>query len=69
MVILVLVCNLDQFKVFGLVILVGVFFVGLFGCGKILLVKVVVNEFGLNFIFVKGFELLNMYVGESECVV
>uniref|UniRef100_A0A8C4IJG8 Nuclear VCP like n=1 Tax=Dicentrarchus labrax TaxID=13489 RepID=A0A8C4IJG8_DICLA len=38
-------------------------------CGKTLLAKAVANESGLNFISVKGPELLNMYVGESERAV
>ena len=36
------------------------------GTGKTLLAKAVACESGLNFISVKGPELLNMYVGESE---
>eukprot|EP00756_Hemistasia_phaeocysticola_P051677 Hpha_TRINITY_DN26849_c0_g1::TRINITY_DN26849_c0_g1_i1::g.17299::m.17299/K13339/PEX6, PXAAA1; peroxin-6 len=36
------------------------------GCGKTLLAKGVATECGLNFISVKGPELINMYVGESE---
>ena len=36
------------------------------GCGKTLVAKAVANESGLNFISVKGPELLNKYVGESE---
>lgn len=36
------------------------------GCGKTLLAKAVANESGANFISVKGPELLNKYVGESE---
>lgn len=39
------------------------------GCGKTLLAKAVANEAGVNFISVKGPELLNMYVGESERAV
>lgn len=39
------------------------------GCGKTLLAKAVANEAGINFISVKGPELLNMYVGESERAV
>lgn len=34
--------------------------------GKTLLAKAVANQSGANFISVKGPELLNMYVGESE---
>ena len=36
------------------------------GCGKTLLAKALANQSGANFISVKGPELLNMYVGESE---
>lgn len=36
------------------------------GCGKTLLAKAVANESHCNFISVKGPELLNKYVGESE---
>lgn len=39
------------------------------GCGKTLLAKAIANEAGINFISVKGPELLNMYVGESERAV
>lgn len=36
------------------------------GCSKTLLVKALATESGLNFMAVKGAELLSMYVGESE---
>lgn len=36
------------------------------GCGKTLIAKAVANEAGANFIHIKGPELLNKYVGESE---
>ncbi len=36
------------------------------GCGKTLLAKALATEAGVNFISVKGPELLSMYVGESE---
>jgi len=36
------------------------------GCGKTLLAKALATETGVNFISVKGPELLSMYVGESE---
>jgi AAA+ superfamily predicted ATPase len=39
------------------------------GCGKTLVAKAVANESGANFISIKGPELLNKYVGESERAV
>ncbi|PWA67883.1 cell division cycle 48C [Artemisia annua] len=39
------------------------------GCGKTLIAKAVANEAGANFIHIKGPELLNKYVGESERAV
>jgi ATP-dependent 26S proteasome regulatory subunit len=36
------------------------------GCGKTLLASVVAKECGLNFISVKGPEILNKYIGASE---
>eukprot|EP00922_Rhytidocystis_sp_ex-Travisia-forbesii_P041134 GHVS01061387.1.p1 GENE.GHVS01061387.1~~GHVS01061387.1.p1 ORF type:complete len:757 (+),score=145.70 GHVS01061387.1:190-2460(+) len=47
----------------------GVLLYGPPGCGKTLLAKAVANESGANFISVKGPELLNKYVGESEKAV
>nr|XP_012606765.1 nuclear valosin-containing protein-like isoform X2 [Microcebus murinus] len=69
MAILAPVRNPDQFKALGLVTPAGVLLAGPPGCGKTLLAKAVANESGLNFISVKGPELLNMYVGESERAV
>ncbi|XP_072292409.1 nuclear valosin-containing protein-like isoform X2 [Eucyclogobius newberryi] len=59
----------EQFKALGLGAPSGVLLAGPPGCGKTLLAKAVANESGLNFISVKGPELLNMYVGESERAV
>lgn len=39
------------------------------GCGKTLLAKAIASEAALNFLSVKGPELLNKYVGESEKAV
>uniref|UniRef100_A0A3Q1NJJ8 Nuclear valosin-containing protein-like n=2 Tax=Bos TaxID=9903 RepID=A0A3Q1NJJ8_BOVIN len=69
MAILAPVRNPDQFRALGLVTPAGVLLAGPPGCGKTLLAKAVANESGLNFISVKGPELLNMYVGESERAV
>ncbi|KAH6792622.1 cell division cycle 48C [Perilla frutescens var. hirtella] len=39
------------------------------GCGKTLIAQAVANEAGANFIYIKGPEILNKYVGESELAV
>ncbi|OIT22303.1 PREDICTED: cell division control protein 48 homolog C [Nicotiana attenuata] len=39
------------------------------GCGKTLIAKAVANEAGANFIHIKGPEILNKYVGESELAI
>ncbi|KAM5301503.1 nuclear valosin-containing protein-like isoform 2-T2 [Glossophaga mutica] len=69
MAILAPVRNPEQFQELGLGTPAGVLLAGPPGCGKTLLAKAVANESGLNFISVKGPELLNMYVGESERAV
>uniref|UniRef100_F7F9D8 Nuclear VCP like n=1 Tax=Ornithorhynchus anatinus TaxID=9258 RepID=F7F9D8_ORNAN len=69
MAILAPVRNPEQFKALGLLAPAGILLAGPPGCGKTLLAKAVANESGLNFISVKGPELLNMYVGESERAV
>ena len=56
----------ERFKALGLDVPAGVLFFGPPGCGKTLLAKAVANQSGANFISVKGPELLNMFVGESE---
>lgn len=59
----------EQFAELGISASSGVLLCGPPGCGKTLLAKAVANEAGINFISVKGPELLNMYVGESEKAV
>jgi ribosome biogenesis ATPase len=58
-----------QFEGLGLPSSSGVLLVGPPGCGKTLVAKAIANEAGINFISVKGPELINMYVGESERAV
>ncbi|GMM34931.1 AAA family ATPase peroxin 6 [Saccharomycopsis crataegensis] len=47
----------------------GILFYGPPGTGKTLLAKAIATNFSLNFFSVKGPELLNMYIGESEANV
>ncbi|KAK5150600.1 hypothetical protein LTR04_006781, partial [Oleoguttula sp. CCFEE 6159] len=47
----------------------GILFYGPPGTGKTLLAKAIATEFSLNFFSVKGPELLNIYIGESEANV
>ncbi|KAH9907989.1 AAA-domain-containing protein [Xylariomycetidae sp. FL2044] len=56
----------EQFANVGIEAPSGVLLYGPPGCGKTLLAKAVANESKANFISVKGPELLNKYVGESE---
>lgn len=58
-----------KFFTSGLKIPAGILLFGPPGCGKTLLAKAVAAESGANFISVKGPELLNKYVGESERAV
>ncbi|XP_057376797.1 nuclear valosin-containing protein-like isoform X1 [Daphnia carinata] len=59
----------QHYEALGLSSPSGVLLCGPPGCGKTLLAKAIANEAGINFISVKGPELLNMYVGESERAV
>jgi len=59
----------EEFESLGLPASSGVLLAGPPGCGKTLVAKAIANEAGINFISVKGPELLNMYVGESERAV
>ncbi|CAB4423522.1 unnamed protein product [Rhizophagus irregularis] len=56
----------ELFSRVGITAPAGVLLWGPPGCGKTLLAKAVANESHINFISVKGPELLNKYVGESE---
>lgn len=56
----------ERFERFGLKSPQGVLLYGPPGCGKSLLARAVARESGANFISVKGPELMNKYVGESE---
>ncbi|XP_018416622.1 PREDICTED: spermatogenesis-associated protein 5 isoform X2 [Nanorana parkeri] len=47
----------------------GVLLYGPPGCSKTMIAKAIANESGLNFLTVKGPELMNKYVGESERAV
>ncbi|THH10049.1 hypothetical protein EW145_g1602 [Phellinidium pouzarii] len=59
----------ELFKQVGISAPCGVLLWGPPGCGKTLLAKAVANESKANFISIKGPELLNKYVGESERAV
>ncbi|XP_058740743.1 cell division cycle protein 48 homolog [Vicia villosa] len=59
----------DKFDKFGMAPSKGVFIYGPPGCGKTLLAKAIANECKVNFINVKGPELLTMWFGESEANV
>ena len=60
--------NPSAFAALGLTRASGVLLAGPPGCGKTLLAKAIANESGINFVSVKGPELLNMYVGEYQVV-
>lgn len=44
----------------------GILLYGPPGCGKTLVAKAVSTELNVSFLSVKGPELLNMYIGQSE---
>ena len=58
-----------RFQAMGLAVSTGVLLYGPPGCGKTLVAKATANEANANFISIKGPELLNKYVGESERAV
>ncbi|KAK9274842.1 hypothetical protein L1049_022096 [Liquidambar formosana] len=59
----------EDYEEFGVDLETGFLLYGPPGCGKTLIAKAVANEAGANFIHIKGPELLNKYVGESELAV
>lgn len=58
-----------RFAKVGIKAAAGILLWGPPGCGKTLVAKAVANESKANFISIKGPELLNKYVGESERAV
>lgn len=58
--------NADSFKRLGIKPARGIMLYGPPGCGKTYIVKAVANEAGVNFIAVKGPEIMSKWVGESE---
>eukprot|EP00834_Sanchytrium_tribonematis_P002237 NODE_65_length_25825_cov_1.353844.p4 type:complete len:576 gc:universal NODE_65_length_25825_cov_1.353844:17960-19687(+) len=59
----------ELYAQFGIKNPTGILLWGPPGCGKTLLAKATANACGCNFVSVKGPELLNKYVGESEKAV
>ncbi|GLT55649.1 hypothetical protein SLA2020_287510 [Shorea laevis] len=59
----------EAYAEFGVDMAVGILLYGPPGCGKTLIAKAVANESGANFIHIKGPELLQKYLGESEKAV
>ncbi|KAL8592593.1 hypothetical protein ACOMHN_026523 [Nucella lapillus] len=56
----------ERARAYGLSTNSGVILFGPPGCGKTLVAKAMANEAGLNFMYIKGPELLDKYVGETE---
>lgn len=61
--------NPEIYEKIGLTAPAGILLFGPPGCGKTLVAKAVSHESKANFISIKGPELLNKYVGESERAV
>lgn len=61
--------NPERYSAIGISPPTGVLLWGPPGCGKTLLAKAVAAESKANFISIKGPELINKYVGESEAAV
>ncbi|MHA1340785.1 MAG: CDC48 family AAA ATPase [Promethearchaeota archaeon] len=59
----------EMYKKAGIRAVNGIMLFGPPGCGKTLLAKAIANESGLNFITVKGPELFDKFVGETEKAV
>ncbi|CAK9276146.1 unnamed protein product [Sphagnum jensenii] len=59
----------EVYQGMGLDLATGVLLYGPPGCGKTLVAKAIANDAGANFMCVKGPELLNKFVGESERAV
>ncbi|KAL1518049.1 hypothetical protein ABEB36_001732 [Hypothenemus hampei] len=59
----------EAFEAFGFQAPVGVLLCGPPGCGKTLSARAIANEAAINFISIKGPELLNMYMGENDKAV
>jgi len=59
----------EKYEKVGLTAPAGILLFGPPGCGKTLVAKAVSHESKANFISIKGPELLNKYVGESERAV
>ena len=60
------IANPEAFESIGIFQAAGILLFGPPGCGKTIIAKAVANQCGASFISVKGPELLNKYVGESE---